>query len=296
MQPNPQSKKSILVQAVVFTAYLVGGVAVFFFGSNYFRRFATNMNPLYEWGITLGFLLLAVLLRKNPRLEKFWPLPYALFTAAFGNALMGSLGNWLGQFIPVFTDAQAMAVDKLAQAIPLVLSMILFSLLGGDDLGAIFLKKGRLKQGLLFGLISFGIFVAIFTAIAVIQSNAPVSTGLFASGVSLNTILSALPWILVFVFANSMMEELWFRGISLNKLTPHLGVPLTVILTSLVFASTHIGATYISPVELVLFPAIVFALGLVNGFAMLKTDSIWGSVLFHAGYDLLIIIPVLVTM
>ena len=26
---------------------------------------------------------------------------------------------------------------------------------------------------------------------------------------------------------------------------------------------------------------------------MLKTDSIWGSVLFHAGYDLLIIIPVI---
>jgi hypothetical protein len=32
---------------------------------------------------------------------------------------------------------------------------------------------------------------------------------------------------------------------------------------------------------------------LVNGWLMLKTDSMWGSVLFHAGYDLLVIIPVL---
>jgi membrane protease YdiL (CAAX protease family) len=34
-------------------------------------------------------------------------------------------------------------------------------------------------------------------------------------------------------------------------------------------------------------------LGMVNGWVMLKTDSLWGSVLFHAGYDLLVIIPVL---
>jgi len=27
---------------------------------------------------------------------------------------------------------------------------------------------------------------------------------------------------------------------------------------------------------------------------MLKTDSIWGSVLFHAGYDLFVILPLLV--
>jgi membrane protease YdiL (CAAX protease family) len=44
-----------------------------------------------------------------------------------------------------------------------------------------------------------------------------------------------------------------------------------------------------------IFPVIVIALGLVNAYVMLKTDSIWGSVLFHAGYDLLVIIPVLVS-
>ena len=34
----------------------------------------------------------------------------------------------------------------------------------------------------------------------------------------------------------------------------------------------------------------------IGGFVMLKTDSIWGSVLFHAGYDLLVIIPILVSL
>ena len=55
------------------------------------------------------------------------------------------------------------------------------------------------------------------------------------------------------------------------------------------------AATYIPQTERFIFFIIVFALGLVNGFVMLKTDSIWGSVLFHAGYDLIIIIPLLVS-
>jgi membrane protease YdiL (CAAX protease family) len=194
------------------------------------------------------------------------------------------------------SDAQSAAIDKLSQCIPIVLSIILLTKLSGDDLGSIFLKKGNLQQGLKFGFISFGIFAAIFVVIAILQSNAPSSKGMTASGVSLNTIVSAIPWILVFIFANSLMEELWFRGISLRKLSPLLGMTASVVVTALVFGIPHLGATYIAPTEMIIFPIIVFALGLVNGFVMLKTDSIWGSVLFHAGYDLIVIIPVLVSV
>ena len=69
-------------------------------------------------------------------------------------------------------------MDKLSQAIPIVLSIILLTLLSGDDLGSIFLKKGNLKQRLKFGLISFGLCAAIFAGIVVRQSNAPFTTGL----------------------------------------------------------------------------------------------------------------------
>ena len=37
----------------------------------------------------------------------------------------------------------------------------------------------------------------------------------------------------------------------------------------------------------------VFGLGLVGAHAMLKDDSLIGAVLFHAGYDLLVIVPIL---
>jgi membrane protease YdiL (CAAX protease family) len=184
-------------------------------------------------------------------------------------------------------------VDKLSQAIPIVLSIILLTRLAGDNLGSIFLKRGNLRWGLTFGLISFGVFAGLFVFIAVLQSSGPASQGLWASGFDLATISAALPWMLVFCFTNSIMEELWFRGIFLGKLTPLLGTAASIIATALVFGVTHLAGTYILPSQAIIFAAIVVTLGMVNGWVMLKTGSIWGSVLFHAGYDLLVIIPVL---
>ena len=157
-----------------------------------------------------------------------------------------------------------------------------------------FLKKGDLRQGLKFGLISFAVWAVIFIVIVLIQPNAPKTQGLFASGVSLGTVVAAIPWILLFCFTNSIMEELWFRGVSLRKLTPLLGWTASIIVTAIVFGVTHSAATYITPIQVILFTIIVIALGLVNAYIMLKTDSILGSVFFHAGYDLLVILPLLV--
>ena len=296
MQKSSVSSEAKTHRAILFVLYLIGGLLVFLFGSNTFRVFPTNKNLLYEWGLTLVFLLLAVFLRKSARLRKYWEIAFALFIAAFANALNLILRNWLAQLLPpAASAAQEFTIDKLSQAIPIVLAIILLTLLSGYDLGSIFLKRGNLRQGLTFGLVSFGVFAAIFTAIAVLQANAPASQGLTASGVSLGVIIPAIPWILVFIFANALMEELWFRGISLRKLSPFLRASGAVFLTALVFGTMHLAATYITPGQMFIFPLIAFTLGLVNGFVMLKTDSIWGSVLFHAGYDLFVIIPVLVS-
>ena len=241
-------------------------------------------------------LALAGVLYRSEQLRMYWRIAFALFIAAFANWLNGMLGNWLPRFVgPLTTTAQELTIDKLSQCIPVVLCIIGLTKLVGDDLGSIFLKKGDLKEGLRFGLISFGIFAAIFAVIAVLQAGAPASQGLTASGVSLAVIVSALPWMLVWAFANSLMEELWFRAIFLKKLNPFLGVLPTIVVTSMIFAIPHAGATYISPVETIVFALIVFGLGIVNARIMLKTDSIIGSLLFHAGYDLLVIIPNIVS-
>jgi membrane protease YdiL (CAAX protease family) len=241
--------------------------------------------------------VLAVVQYRSAQLRMYWRIAFALFIAAFANWLNWTLGNWLPRFVgPLTTTAQELTIDKLSQCIPVVLSIIVLTKLVGDDLGSIFLKRGGLKEGLQFGLISFGIFAAIFAVIAVVRANAPASRGMPASGMSLSTIVAAIPWILIFVSANSLMEELWFRGIYLKKLVPFLGVASTIAVTSLVFSIPHAGATYISPIERLIFPIVVFVLGVVNAHWMFKTDSLWGSLLFHAGYDLIIIIPIMVSM
>ena len=236
----------------------------------------------------------ALLLRRQPTLKMYWPVAYALFVAAAANLVNWLLGNWL---LPLFsaeiTVAQDLAIDKVAQSLPVVATIIVLTLLAGNDLGSIFLQRGRVKAWLTFGLISFTICAILFAIIAYLQADDVGTTGLMAGGVPLATIVTALPSILIFVFANAIMEELWFRGVFLNKLTPLVGPFATVMATSLIFGVAHIGATYISPVEMFIFPLMVFGVGVLNAVVMLKTRSIWGSVLFHAGYDLLIIIPVI---
>jgi membrane protease YdiL (CAAX protease family) len=279
-------------RAILFVLFLIAGLAIFLFGNNWNDRFPTNTSTLYKASLPIVFLALAVALHRSEQLRKYWRIAFALFIGAFANWLNWTLGNWLPRFVgPPATTAQDLTIDKLSQCVPVVLAIIVLTKLAGDDLGSIFLKQGDLKEGLRFGLISFGIFAAIFAVIAVLQASAPASQGLTASGVSLAVIVAALPWMLVWAFANSLMEELWFRGIFLKKLSPFLGATATIVVTSLVFSIPHAGATYISPLEMIVFPIVVFCLGLVNARMMLKTDSIVGSFLFHAGYDLLVIIP-----
>lgn len=259
---------------IAFLFYLSGGLAIFVLGANTFELFATNRNAIYEWGLTMALLLLAVIMQRVAALRIYARIAGVLFIAAAGNASNLALGNFLKPMLPPgFSDMQFLAIDKLSQAIPIVLAIILLALWSGDDLGALFLKKGNLRQGLLFGLISFAIFAVIFIVIVLMQADAPKTEGLFASGVSLSTIVAAIPWILLFCFTNSFMEELWFRGLSLRKLTPLLGWMASITVTALVFGIIHSAATYILSVQMIFFSIIVITFGLVNAYVMLKTEA-----------------------
>jgi len=92
------------------------------------------------------------------------------------------------------------------------------------------------------------------------------------------------------------MEEIWFRGIFLKSYETIFGRKAAIIVTVLIFGTSHINATYDFPGGGVVFGLVVFGLGLVGAYAILKGDSLIGPVLFHAGYDLLIIVPVLNSM
>ena len=102
--------------------------------------------------------------------------------------------------------------------------------------------------------------------------------------------LGWLPWLLVFVLANAAQEEILFRGLFLRKLEPFLGKFVSNSLIALVFTALHQGVNYTSS-ELIFLAALV-PLALAWGCLMQKTDSIWGSILFHAGMDIPIMLGI----
>jgi membrane protease YdiL (CAAX protease family) len=103
-------------------------------------------------------------------------------------------------------------------------------------------------------------------------------------------LISLAPWILLFVVSNAFMEELLFRGLFLGRYEPLMGKWLAILSTGLAFTLAHMQVTY-AP-NLWAFLLITFGFSIAWGWLMQKSGSLWGPVLFHAGADFLIILPI----
>jgi membrane protease YdiL (CAAX protease family) len=153
--------------------------------------------------------------------------------------------------------------------------------LSGADLGSIFLKRGNLKLGLGAGALVF-FFLGTATFMFAVERFT-----------SMDTLVAAVVWGLVFSIVNGFMEELWLRGIFLNRFAPMIGIHGAVWVTSLIFASMHGFAFYFDPFALIFFFVNTLSLGLACGYLIMKSDSLWGAVIIHAASDFFLFIAVL---
>ena len=123
------------------------------------------------------------------------------------------------------------------------------------------------------------------------MTSVPVSVLLYGGeNFTYGNLVSWAPWVFSFVFVNGFKEELQFRGLFLKKYEMFLGLDFSNFLQALVFTSAHLGEIY-SPFSFI-FLVLVFFLGLAFGAVMQKTNSVLGSVLFHAGSDIPVIIGI----
>jgi membrane protease YdiL (CAAX protease family) len=153
-------------------------------------------------------------------------------------------------------------------------------------LSSIYLQKGKLKKSFAIGIVAF--FIAVVGSI-------PVSEMFFGGrDLQLGQVLSWTPWILIFAFGNAFNEELLFRGLFLQKYSPFVGKLCSNLVIAIPFTLHHTGVSY-TP-DALMFLAILLPLVLVWGFIMQKTDSLWGSVLFHAGTDIPIVLGIFSTL
>jgi membrane protease YdiL (CAAX protease family) len=278
MAENTEVKVKWIERVGAGLIYLVIGLVIMMlfkpWGTQFFK--STSVDIFGRLALILFLLAAALLAKRLPRLEKYWQLLFALMIMILAVSLDLFSGKLLFT-MPGFNDStpSGFALMKLVEGILIPVVIILLTWASGEKLGAIYLQKGKLKRGLLIGIIAF--VVAAATAV-------PCASLFGAVNLTFSRILSWLPWILIAALANGFMEELLFRGLFLRRLEPFTGKWIANILIAIVFISPHLTVSY--TVSMSIFGFILIPLALAWGFIMQNTDSIWASALFHAGMDI----------
>jgi len=233
-------------------------------------------------GLIVSLLAAALLLRRSSRQEKYWQLAFGLLVMAVAVSLDQVFGQYLVGYLGVRDNSPAgMALLKLNECAVIVSVIVLFTWISGSSLGSIYIQKGKLKLGLIIGLGTF------FLAAA---GSVPMADLFYGRDLTSARIIPWIPWLLIFVLANASLEELLFRGLFLRKLEPFFGRFFSILLVAFVFTLLHGTVTYTSDMRM--FLVVVFPLALAWGYVMQKTDGLWGSILFHAGMDIPILLGI----
>jgi membrane protease YdiL (CAAX protease family) len=230
-------------------------------------------------GFLSVFAALWLAAREGSGLAPWRPIFFAWFTAVFSLSLGYFFADPALALLGLTTTTPVgVSLAKVIQASLIVAGVLLLTRLSGQTLASLYLRKGRLMLGLGVGLIGA-------LALAALASRQP-------SFMALDTAkrLSLLPWMLLFVTSNAFMEELLFRGLFLGRYEALIGKWPAILSTALAFTLAHMQVTY-AP-QMMVFLSALFVLAIAWGWLMHKTNSLWGSVLFHAGADLLIVLPI----
>jgi len=228
-------------------------------------------------GLIILLLIAVLLVRRSRRYKDHAQVLFGLFIMVIAVSLDWVFGIYLIDYLDVNGNTPAgYALLKLNESAVIVCVIVLFTKITGGSLGSIYIQKGNLKRGLVIGLIAFVIAAA---------GSIPMSTSLFEGrDLYLARMIPWMPWLLIFVLANATLEELLFRGLFLRKLEPFYGKFISNCLIAFVFTVLHGAASYTS--DRYMFLAVLFPLALAWGYIMQKTDGLWGSILFHAGMDI----------
>jgi membrane protease YdiL (CAAX protease family) len=277
-----EMKKTGSGRFIPFIMFIVCGLVVFFISITFSPLIPDRAEVAARIVIAAVLLLSATLLYRTAGLSVYWR-PFFGFSIAMTALLLSWKFSHLGlDLFGLSTDSpQGLAVAKLSESILIVLTILIAVRATGGDFGSLYLKRGRLGWGLLVGIVSFCVLALLATFQALGQ------------GIPLARIVSWTPWILLFVLANGFMEELLFRGLFLKRFEPMIGAWLSNLVIAVVFTAAHAQVTY-TP-DLLVFLGVVFLLSLAWGYIMQKTDSLLASFLFHAGGDMLIIVPIFIT-
>ena len=265
-----------------FLLFLVYGVFALGPLQMYNIPFPADFRMIYKIFVPLISLIIAIFTRRNYRFRQHWQIFYGFFIG--GTAFFI---QWLVfQFLIFPKTVESIVLEKAIAAFLIIIPIITLTLLSGNTLSSIYINKGKLRLGLLVGLLSFSFFAV---------SAVPAAISLFgAQNMDLKVIYGYAPWILVFVLANGLLEEFMYRALLLKRFEGLLGAKTSNLVQAIIFCTIHWSVAY-TP-EPYFFVILTFFLGLAWGYITQRTDSLLGSVLFHAGTDIPVILAIFLSL
>ena len=240
----------------------------------------------------LAAILLAVarLMKSQARLERYWQLPYAffVFTVAglVADGMVSPLQNAFVRHVlhespttrnPLASTVGGTVFAQLFATLCLVVTVILLTKASGDRLSSLFINPRRLASGLGVGAVAF-LVVFFLTARGRTEAFFP------NAGVSQARFLALTPALVVLVVANGLREELWFRGLFLERYATFLSPFASNVLAATIFTSFHVQVGYAA--NLLPFLAITMVEALFLGYLMQRSTNLLASALFHAASDI----------
>ena len=267
------------VQVVWSIIYFILGGLVFVLGLNLLQRIPKGFQDVYKIGLPV-LLLVAYVVSK-----KYAPNQKAVFLAFFLVSLGWVLDFYLAgkikgllsldtQTLPGF--AYIMVISTLLVSAPVILGWWA----SGQALSTIYIRGDKTVWGILVGIVG----LLLFAGLGGLQA--------LGQGLTMKAVGAAIPMALVFSLANGFREELAYRAVFLKGFQANIGVVATIIVTTVVFALAHIDPGYDTP-SLIVFSIVLVTIGVVGSLIMMKTGSLIGAVLFHAGADVLLIMTML---
>jgi membrane protease YdiL (CAAX protease family) len=262
-------------RAVSFLILFTAGMVVYFVGG-YWADISSWARSVIKTALPVLLLATTLMCGRIEILRPWRRVSLVLLAASCGFLISWWLSEPIMSVFGVTVDSvSGIAIAKLTDAVLIVIPVLVVAWIGGIGPSSLYLCRGRLGAWLLIGLGAFAVFAVLF----LLQSA--------EQGLTARQLLALAPWTLTFVFANSFMEELHFRGLLLRAFEELLGRHAANICIALFFTLVHAPVDY-TP-DVLVFLLVVFPLAIIWGYLIQKTGALWGSVLFHAGADLLIV-------
>ena len=243
-----------------------------------------TLTLVYRVGLPALLGVLAFTATRTERLKPFAPVLWSFFGVSLGLCLAYIVDDRPLHILGLSVAApKGAAVAKLTEAVPICAAIFLTTFAAGRGIDSLSIRRGRLRLSLGLGVLSAVPLLAFLILV-------PGTGAEELRAVPAATVISWLPWIVLFSVANGFMEELWFRGSWFGAFRELLGPAAAMHVTSLAFSMWHVVVYWSQPAALsVLWPVFLY-LGYACVLIVRKTGSLWGAVLGHVLVDVMFVL------